>query len=245
MSKSTSIQFHSINKKRQADEKIKKGKKRAKKAHEIMDDRGISLKRAYEIVDSKSNKFGSVQEPKPKIIKFVSEQKSKPNLKKVDSVQEPKIKLSSVQVQNKPPKLKSTKSVYLKSPSYTRYKKPKHPSFGSSGYINQVPLHPMEDLSFGNYNVYEPDMSEPNEEETFEQKRKSKQTKPKKRTKKRLELSDSILQRMKSTFKKGGKKRRKHKGINQQTGRLKKGYKYSGRKLKSGLSQIIRRKKLN
>ena len=218
MSKSTSIQFHSINKKRQADEKIKKGKKRAKKAHEIMDDRGISLKRAYEIVDSKSNKFGSVQEPKPKIIKFVSEQKSKPNLKKVDSVQEPKIKLSSVQVQNKPPKLKSTKSVYLKSPSYTRYKKPKHPSFGSSGYINQVPLHPMEDLSFGNYNVYEPDMSEP---------------------------KDSILQRMKSTFKKGGKKRRKHKGINQQTGRLKKGYKYSGRKLKSGLSQIIRRKKLN
>jgi len=34
--------------------------------------------------------------------------------------------------------------------------------------------------------------------------------------------------------------RRKHKGINQQTGRLKKGYKYSGKKLKSGLSQIIK-----
>lgn len=33
---------------------------------------------------------------------------------------------------------------------------------------------------------------------------------------------------------------RKHKGINQTTGRLKKGYKYSGRKLKSGLSQIIK-----
>jgi serine/threonine protein kinase len=47
----------------------------------------------------------------------------------------------------------------------------------------------------------------------------------------------------------GGKKRkmkkkkvRKHKGINQQTGRLKKGYKYSGKKLKSGLSQIIKTK---
>ncbi len=33
---------------------------------------------------------------------------------------------------------------------------------------------------------------------------------------------------------------RKHKGINQQNGRLKKGYKYSGKKLKSGLSQIIK-----
>ena len=38
---------------------------------------------------------------------------------------------------------------------------------------------------------------------------------------------------------KGGKKMRKHSGINQQTGRLKKGYKYSG-KLKSGLSRIIK-----
>lgn len=35
------------------------------------------------------------------------------------------------------------------------------------------------------------------------------------------------------------KKPRKHKGINQQTGRLKKGYKYSG-KLKSGLSKIVK-----
>lgn len=50
---------------------------------------------------------------------------------------------------------------------------------------------------------------------------------------------------------KGGKKRksvkkiRKHTGINQQTGRLKKGYKYSGKKLKSGLSEIkkIRKKR--
>ena len=39
---------------------------------------------------------------------------------------------------------------------------------------------------------------------------------------------------------KSSKKIRKHKGINQSTGRLKKGYKYSGRKLKSGLSQIIK-----
>ena len=36
---------------------------------------------------------------------------------------------------------------------------------------------------------------------------------------------------------------RKHKGINQTTGKLKKGYKYSGKKLKSGLSQIIKIKK--
>ena len=33
---------------------------------------------------------------------------------------------------------------------------------------------------------------------------------------------------------------RKHKGINQQTGKLKKGFKYSGKKLKSGLPQIIK-----
>ena len=36
---------------------------------------------------------------------------------------------------------------------------------------------------------------------------------------------------------------RKHKGINQQTGKLKKGFKYSGKKLKSGLPEIIRVKK--
>ena len=48
----------------------------------------------------------------------------------------------------------------------------------------------------------------------------------------------------------GGKKRkkkvkkiRKHKGINQRTGRLNKGYKYSGKKLKSGLSEIKKIKK--
>lgn len=39
---------------------------------------------------------------------------------------------------------------------------------------------------------------------------------------------------------KGGKRIRKHKGINQTTGRLKKGYKYSGKKLKNGLSEIIK-----
>ena len=37
---------------------------------------------------------------------------------------------------------------------------------------------------------------------------------------------------------------RKHSGINQKTGKLKKGYKYSGKKLKSGLSQIIKIKKI-
>lgn len=36
------------------------------------------------------------------------------------------------------------------------------------------------------------------------------------------------------------KKIRKHSGVNQQTGRLKKGYKYSGKKLKSGLPQIVK-----
>ena len=39
---------------------------------------------------------------------------------------------------------------------------------------------------------------------------------------------------------KSKKKIRKHSGINQQTGRLKKGYKYSGKKLKSGLKQIMK-----
>ena len=42
----------------------------------------------------------------------------------------------------------------------------------------------------------------------------------------------------KKKSKKGGI--RKHSGINQQTGRLKKGYKYSGKKLKSGLPKIIK-----
>jgi hypothetical protein len=39
----------------------------------------------------------------------------------------------------------------------------------------------------------------------------------------------------------GGKKKkiRKHRGINQQTGRLKKGFKYSGKTLKSGLKEIV------
>lgn len=37
---------------------------------------------------------------------------------------------------------------------------------------------------------------------------------------------------------------RKHKGINQKTGRLNKGYKYSGKKLKSGLKQIVKIQKV-
>ena len=41
------------------------------------------------------------------------------------------------------------------------------------------------------------------------------------------------------------RKLRKHKGINQQTGKLKKGYKYSGKKLKSGLPQIVKINKRN
>ena len=36
---------------------------------------------------------------------------------------------------------------------------------------------------------------------------------------------------------------RKHQGINKKTGRLNKGYKYSGKKLKSGLPEIIKIKK--
>jgi hypothetical protein len=40
------------------------------------------------------------------------------------------------------------------------------------------------------------------------------------------------------------KKIRKHQGINQQTGRLKKGYRYSGKTLKSGLPQIIKTKNI-
>lgn len=40
--------------------------------------------------------------------------------------------------------------------------------------------------------------------------------------------------------KRKSRKRRKHKGINSKTGKLKKGYKYSGKKLKSGLPEIIK-----
>ena len=38
------------------------------------------------------------------------------------------------------------------------------------------------------------------------------------------------------------KKVRKHRGINQRTGRLKRGWRYSGKRLKSGLPQIVRTK---
>ena len=37
---------------------------------------------------------------------------------------------------------------------------------------------------------------------------------------------------------------RKHSGINKKTGRLKKGYKYSGKKLKNGSPQIIKTSKI-
>ena len=68
---------------------------------------------------------------------------------------------------------------------------------------------------------------------TKTQKQKQKQTKTKTKTKQaRIELT--------------GGKTRKHKGIIQtggNKGRLKKGYRYSGKKLKSGLPQIIKSKK--
>ena len=56
--------------------------------------------------------------------------------------------------------------------------------------------------------------------------------------------------RIKKTILKAGKRKkskkskiRKHRGINQKTGRLNKGYKYSGKELKSGIKQIIKSKK--
>lgn len=57
------------------------------------------------------------------------------------------------------------------------------------------------------------------------------------------------MKKFKSTFKAGKKRKpkvlhqRRHKGINQQTGRLKKGYKYSDKTLKSGLKKIIQENK--
>ena len=51
------------------------------------------------------------------------------------------------------------------------------------------------------------------------------------------------IKKRKRTNKRLKKRIRKHKGINQDTGRLKRGYKYSGKKLKSGLSEIIKVKK--
>lgn len=58
------------------------------------------------------------------------------------------------------------------------------------------------------------------------------------------ELEDEVdFSGGKKKSKKSVKKRiRKHSGINQSTGKLKKGYKYSGKKLKSGLSEIIKLK---
>lgn len=69
-------------------------------------------------------------------------------------------------------------------------------------------------------------------------------------TKQQLEeqIQVEMMQRQQAMMQKeqlGGRKKRvrRHKGINQQTGRLKKGYRYSKRKLKSGLLQIIKIKK--
>ena len=59
-----------------------------------------------------------------------------------------------------------------------------------------------------------------------------------------LLISPKLPDKIKTFIYKGGKKSiRKHKGINQSNGRLKKGFKYSGKKLKSGLPQIIKIKK--
>lgn len=57
--------------------------------------------------------------------------------------------------------------------------------------------------------------------------------------------SDTFHKNKKQKLKGGKKKKqiRKHKGVNQSNGRLKKGYKYSGKKSKSGLPQIIKIKK--
>ena len=58
-----------------------------------------------------------------------------------------------------------------------------------------------------------------------------------------VKLHSNPFKRSKSleTFNfKGGKQVRKHKGVDQKSGRLKKGYKYSGHKLKSGKPQIIK-----
>ena len=55
-----------------------------------------------------------------------------------------------------------------------------------------------------------------------------------------LDKGDRIQMEAGKKINKKSKKIRKHSGINQQTGRLKKGYKYSGKKLKNGLPQIIK-----
>ena len=62
-----------------------------------------------------------------------------------------------------------------------------------------------------------------------------------------LEYLDSHRSLLGGAKKKSSSKRkkvkRKHKGINQKTGRLNKGYKYSGKKSKTGLKEIIKVKK--
>lgn len=66
------------------------------------------------------------------------------------------------------------------------------------------------------------------------------------RSSRKKKPGSSLKKKLRRSLKKKSKKNsspRKHKGINQQTGRLKQGYKYSGKKLKSGLSEIIKVKK--
>ena len=53
-------------------------------------------------------------------------------------------------------------------------------------------------------------------------------------------IKKSSRKKKKKVVKKKKKVIRKHKGINQKTGRLNKGYKYSKKKLKSGLKAIIK-----
>ena len=55
---------------------------------------------------------------------------------------------------------------------------------------------------------------------------------------KRKDRKKKTYNRLKKMGLMGGS--RKHSGINKQTGKLKKGYKYSGKRLKSGLPQIIK-----
>ena len=60
------------------------------------------------------------------------------------------------------------------------------------------------------------------------------------RKQKQMNNKRKNLDRLKKLGMLGGKRIRKHKGINQQTGRLKKGYKYTGKRLKNGLPQILK-----
>ena len=62
-------------------------------------------------------------------------------------------------------------------------------------------------------------------------------------TEKRWDEEDDRRRRRKAREHRGGKKKkiRKHKGIDQRTGKLKKGYKYTDKLLKGGFYQIIKK----